>query len=119
MQHSNLLGVTRSPNDADTTSHVVVVLIVQHVAHKQDDSLVSRILPPMGGAAGFRPNLTGLVHDGDRAVAGVFDDLAFGDVDDGGAIGVAVPWHDAPRLNREFAEPELTLLDVCRFLFEI
>src|SRR5262245_20727382 len=73
----------------------------------------------MGGAAGFRLNLTGLVHDGNRAVAGIFDDLAFSDVDDGGTIGVAVPWHDAPRLNREFAEPELTLLDVCRFLFEI
>src|SRR5262245_2691494 len=28
-------------------SHVLVVLVVQHIAHEQDDGLVSEVLPPM------------------------------------------------------------------------
>jgi len=42
-----------------------------------------------------------------------------GDVDDRGTIAVAVPWHDAAGLDRELAEPQLAVLDVCRFLLEV
>src|SRR6516165_11640968 len=73
----------------------------------------------MGGAAGFRSHFARLVHNGNRAVAGVFDDLALRDVNNRGTIAVAVPWHDAARLYGELAEPELTLLDVGRFFLEI
>src|SRR6516225_372602 len=73
----------------------------------------------MRGAAGLGADIAGLVHNRNRAVAGVFDDLAFSDVDDGGTIGVAVPRHDAAGLDGELAEAELTLLDVCRFLLEV
>src|SRR3974377_2166016 len=73
----------------------------------------------MRGAAGLGADIAGLVHDWNRAVAGVFDDLAFGDVDDGGSIAVAVPRHDAAGLDGELAEAELALLDVRRLLFEI
>src|SRR6266568_4636431 len=100
-------------------SHVVIVLVVHHVAYKQDDGLISEVLPPMRGAAGLRPDFPGFVHDRIRAVAGIFDDLAFRDVDDRRSIAVAVPRYDASRLDREFAEPELTPLDICRLLFEI
>src|SRR5262245_17081794 len=79
-------------------SHVVIVLVVQHVADEQDDGLFSVILPPVRGAARLRPDLAGLVRDRDCAIAGVFDDLALGDVDDRGTVGMAVPGHDAAGL---------------------
>ena len=108
--------IQTTPNRA---SHVVIALVVQHVAHKQSDSLVSQVLPPMGGAAGLWPYLASFVQNGNRAVTGIFDDLAFRDVDDGGSIAVTVPRHDAAWLDSEFAEPELTPLDVCLLLFKI
>src|SRR5262245_11643277 len=73
----------------------------------------------MGGATRLWPYLTSFVHDRNRAVAGIFDDLAFCDVDDRRTIAVAVPRHDAAWLDSKFTEPELTLLDVCRLLFKI
>src|SRR5499427_10520395 len=73
----------------------------------------------MGGATRLWPYLASFVHNRNRAVAGIFDDLAFCDVDDRGTVAVTVPRHDAAWLNGEFAEPELTLLDVCRLLFKI
>src|SRR5262249_47845328 len=112
-------GVTRGSPAVRARSHVVVVLVVQHVADEQDDGLASIVLPPVGGAAGFRPDLAGLVHDRHGAVAGVFDDLAFGDVDDGGTVGVAVPRHDAAGLDGQLAEAELALLDIGRLLLEV
>src|SRR6516225_9487033 len=33
--------------DDGRSSHVLVVLVVQHVAHEQDDRLISQVLPPM------------------------------------------------------------------------
>src|SRR5262249_24317309 len=69
--------------------------------------------------AGLWPDIGCLVHDRNRAVASVFDDLAFGDVDNGGAIGMAVPRYDATGLDGELAEAELTLLAICRLLLEI
>src|SRR5947208_146784 len=77
-------------------SHIVVVLVVKDIAHEQNDGLVAVVLPPMRGAARLRPDLAGFMHDRIGAVAGVFDDLPLGDVDDRGTIGVAVPGHDAP-----------------------
>src|SRR6516162_9165726 len=73
----------------------------------------------MRGAARLRPDVAGLVHDRISAVAGVFDDLALGDVDDRGAVAVAVPGHDAAGLDRELAEPQLAILDVRRLLLEV
>jgi hypothetical protein len=49
----------------------------------------------MGGATRLWPYIASLVHNRNRAVAGVFDDLAFCDVDDRRTIGVTVPRHDA------------------------
>ena len=46
--------------DAGAASHVVVGLIVQYVAHKQDDRLAPEVLPPMRGAAGLRHDIAGL-----------------------------------------------------------
>ena len=45
-----------------------------------------------------------LVHDRRAAVAGVFHDLAFSDVDQRRPIGVAVPWHHATWCDRQLAE---------------
>src|SRR5262249_32121506 len=83
---------------------------------EQNDDLIAEILPPVRGAARLWPDVAGLVHDRIGAVAGVFDDLALGDVDDRRTVGVAVPGHDAARLDRELAKAELTLLDVGRLL---
>ena len=73
----------------------------------------------MGGATRLWPYLASFVHNRNRAVAGIFDDFAFCDVDDRRTIAVAVPRHDAAWLDSKFTEPELTLLDVCRLLFKI
>src|SRR5262249_60634274 len=70
-------------------------------------------------AVGFRPNIAGLMHDRISAVAGVFDDLAFGDVNDRGTIVVAVPRYDAAGFDRELAESELAFLDIRRLLLEV
>src|SRR5205807_138183 len=63
------------PFERRSPSHVLVVLVVQHVAHEQHHGLVSEVLPPMGGAASLRPDVALLVHDRYRAIAGIFDDL--------------------------------------------
>src|SRR5262249_36616317 len=84
-----------------------------------NDGLVSQVLPPMGGATRLRPYLASFVHNRNRAVAGIFDNLAFCDVDDRRTIAVTVPRHDAAWLDSKFTEPELTLLDVCRLLFKV
>jgi hypothetical protein len=60
---TGLSGVTPGSSDAEAKSHVMVVLVVHHIAYKQDDRLVSQILPPMRGAAGLRPDITGFVQD--------------------------------------------------------
>src|SRR5262249_26138575 len=112
-------GASRCLNDAHASSHVVVALVVKDIAHKQNDGLVAEVLPPVRGAARLRPDIAGFVHDRISAVAGVFDDLALGDVDDRGAVAVAVPWHDAARLDRELAETQLAILDVRRLLLEV
>src|SRR5262245_9919247 len=112
-------GASRFLNNAHASSHVVVALVVKDIAHEQNDGLVAEVLPPVRGAARLRPDIAGCVHDLISAVAGVFDDLALGDVDDRGAVAVAVPWHDAARLDRELAETQLAILDVRRLLLEV
>jgi len=73
----------RGLDDTSPSSYVVIVLVVENVAHEKNDGLVSEILPPMGRGASLRPDVACLVHDGRRAIAGVFDDFAFGDIDNG------------------------------------
>src|SRR5262249_42145733 len=107
-------SVTCCLNDAPASSHVVVALVVKDIAHEQNDRLVAEVLPPVPGAARLRPNIAGFVHDRISAVAGVFDDLTLDDVDDCGAVVVAMPGHDAAGLDRELAETQLAFLDVRR-----
>src|SRR5262244_974412 len=104
---------------SETPSHVIVALVVQHIAHEQHDGLAARVLPPVRGGIGLRPDLAGLVHNRYRTGAGVFDDLAFRDVDDGGTVAMAVPGHDAARFDGQLAEAELPVLDRGRLLLEI
>src|SRR5262249_8529952 len=85
-------GGTHPPNGP--SSHMLVVFVVKDVADEQNDGLVPEVLPPVCGAARLWSDVAGLVHDRHGAVAGVFDNLALGDVDDRGAIGMAVPRHD-------------------------
>src|SRR6516162_7108596 len=113
------LCCTSGLDDTSPSSHVVIVLVVENVAHEQNDRFAAEILPPVRGATRLRPDVTGLVHDRIGAVAGVFDDLAFGDVNNRRPIGVAVPGHDAARLDRELAESQLAFLDVGRLLLEV
>src|SRR5262249_21657861 len=110
---------SRCLNDAHASSHVVVALVVKDIAHEQNDRLVAEVLPPVRGAARLRPDVAGFVHDRIGAVAGVFDDLTLGDVDDCGAVAVAMPGHDAAGLDRELAESQLAVLDVRRLLLEV
>src|SRR5215469_8046443 len=73
----------------------------------------------MRGTTRLRPYVASFVRNRNRAVTGIFDDLPFCDVDNRGTIGVTVPRHDAAWLDSKFAEPELTILDVCRLLLKI
>jgi hypothetical protein len=98
---------------------VFIVLVVQDIADKQHDGLIAMVLPPVGGPAGLGPDVAGVVHNRHGAVAGVFDDLTFGDVDDRGPITVTVPRDYSARLNRQLAEPKLALPDVGRLLFQV
>src|SRR5437868_6916024 len=90
----------------DVDSHVLVVCVVEDVSHEQHDCLVADVLPPVRGRIGLRPYVAHLVKNGHRAVACIFDDLAFGHVDDRGAVTVAVPRDDSIRLDRQLAETE-------------
>src|SRR2546421_10187636 len=83
------------PGEGRSWLHVLVHLVVEDVGREQDHDLLSRVLPPMRRRGGLAGDLAGLVHDGHRAVAGVFGDLALDDVDDRGPVAVAVPRHDA------------------------
>src|SRR5262245_8001830 len=85
-------------------SHIVVGLVVKDIAYEQNGGLIAVVLPPVGGVALLRPDIARLMHDRIGAVAGVFDDLALGDVDDRRTVAVAVPGHDTARFDRELAE---------------
>jgi hypothetical protein len=60
-----------------------------------------------------------LMHDRNRAGAGVFEDFALDDVDNRRPIAVAVPGDDAARLNHELAQTQLAFLEFCRLIGEI
>src|SRR3954464_12116770 len=81
--------------------HIMVVRILADVTDIENDGLLAEVLPPVRGAGDFRPDLAGLVQDRVGAVAGVFDDLALLDVDQRGAIVMAVPGHDTAGLDRQ------------------
>jgi len=53
----------------------------------------------------LRFRLARRVQDRHAAGAGVFDDLALDDIDDGWAVGVAMPGDDAARLDHQLAQP--------------
>jgi len=73
----------------------------------------------MGGAEDFRADIADLVHDRIDAVGGVFDDLPLLHKYQSGTIVMAMPRHDATRLDRELAEAQLAIPDVGRLLFQI
>src|SRR6266496_722667 len=73
----------------------------------------------MRGGVDFARDVARLVHDRNRAIAGVFDDLAFDDVDDRRPIAVAVPGDDTARLDDELAQAQLTLRDFGRLVREL
>ena len=64
-------------------------------------------------------DLAGLVVDRPGAVAGVFDDLAFGDVDQRRTVVMAVPRHDAAGLDHHLAESQFAALDLRLLLAEV
>ena len=64
-------------------------------------------------------DLAGLVHDRHRAIAGVFDDLAFRHIDQRRAVVMAVPRHDAAGLDHHLAEAQLAAGDLRLLLAEI
>src|SRR6516225_9845646 len=74
-------------------SHIVVVLVVEHVADVEDYRLIPEAFPPVRSAAGFRTDVACFVNDRFTTIAGVFDNLALGHEDQRRAIGVAVPGH--------------------------
>jgi len=102
-----------------SASHVMVGFIVSDVGHEQDHGRVTEILPPVGRAVDLATKVSGLMNDRHRAVAGVFDDLALGDVNQSRTVFMAVPRHHAARLDRQFAKPELTILDHGRLFAQI
>src|SRR5262249_49170255 len=99
--------------------HVLVGLVVEHVADEQHDRLLAFVFPPMLRGIGLRPDLAGLVHDRHAAIAGIFDDLTLRDVDDRRTVAMAVPRHDAAGRDRQFTEAKLPLLDIRGLAFEI
>src|SRR4029450_13811996 len=122
-RHAGPQAVTsgnETPDGARYNSlHVVVVRILADVADIENDGLLAEVLPPMRGAGDFRPDLAGLGQDRVGAVAGVFDDFALLDIDQRRTVVMAVPGHDAARLDRQLAEAELALLYVGRLLLEV
>src|SRR6266545_6186146 len=99
--------------------HIVVVRILADIADIENDHLGTEVLPPMRGAEHLGSDIAGLVQNGLRAVAGVFNDLALLHKNESGPIVVAVPWHDAAGLDRELAEAQLAVPEVRRLLFEV
>src|SRR5215470_8146851 len=73
----------------------------------------------MRSGISFGSNLSSLVEDRHRAVAGVFHDLALGDVDERRTVAMAVPRNDAARLDGELAETKLAILELRRLLRQI
>ena len=100
-------------------SHVVIVLVVQHIGHEQNDCGVAGILPPVRGLACLAAKIAGLVHNWARAIAGVFYDLALLDVDQRWSVGVTMPRHDAARGDRQLAKAKLAVLDLGGLFAEI
>jgi hypothetical protein len=87
-------------------------LILQQIGGEEDDGLVAEIPPPMGDLRGLGHHVACLVHDRRCAVARIFVDLAFDDVNDRRPIGVAMPGHDAVRLDGQLAHAEQASVDI-------
>ena len=78
-----------------------------------------RILPPMRHVWGLGHDVACVMHQRHGAIARIFVDLAFDDVDDGGTVGVAVPGDDAARLDHELAHAEVATIDFERRLAHV
>src|SRR5262245_32261957 len=98
---------------------MLVLRIVEDVERQQRHRLLARVLPPMRRPERFPGYIAGLVEDRDRAVAAVFDDLAFDDIDERRAVIVAVPGNDAIGLDYQLANPHLAAVGLDRFVGEI
>ena len=81
-------------------------------AERRTTVLSPKSLPPMGDLRGLGHHVADLVHDRRCAVARIFVDLAFDDVNDRRTIGVAMPGHDAVRLDGQLAHAEQTVVDI-------
>src|SRR5262245_36374586 len=119
-------GATRESRDVTSSNetgagslHMVVVRVLADVADIEDDGFLAEVLPPVRGAEHFGAYVAGLVHDRLGAVRGIFDDLALLHVDQRGPIVMAVPGHDAARLDGQFPEAQLAILDIGRLLFQV
>lgn len=97
----------------------MVAGVVQQVGGEQHGRLLAGILPPVSGYVRFHGDIAGGMNDGHCAIAGVFGDAAADDIDDGGAITVAMPGHNAAGLDRKLAQAELAILHHGRFLREV
>src|SRR5829696_7290122 len=85
---------------------VFVLVVVEQVCREQHCGSLRTVLPPMLHAELLDRDLAGLLLDRDRAVAGVFVDLARDDVDEGRPVLVAVPRHHPAWLHDELAQPQ-------------
>src|SRR3981081_4662374 len=52
---------------SDLRLHILVGFVVEHVADEQHDILLGLIFTPMFSGIGLRPDLAGLVYNGQRA----------------------------------------------------
>ena len=91
----------------------------EEVGGEQHDGRVAEILPPMRYVGGLGHDVARVMHQRHGAIARIFVDLAFDDVDDGGTVGVAVPGDDAARLDHELAHAEVPAIDVERRLAHV
>src|SRR3954452_8694666 len=99
--------------------HVVVMRVLADVAYIEDDRFLAEVLPPVRGAGDLGADVAGLVHDRIDAVGSVFDDLALLHEDQGRAVVMAVPGHDAAGLDGQLAEAQLAAFDMRRLFAEV
>ena len=82
--------------------------------------MLSNPLPvPSGNFVRLCHNVTRRVVDGGSAIAGEFDDVTLDDVNDRGAIAMAMPGNDATRLDGELAHAEFAVLDLGRLFRDV
>src|SRR5580704_10903047 len=101
------------------SSHIVVVRILPDVADVENDCFLAEILPPVRGTKYFGADVAGLMRYRHFAIAGIFDDFALLDENQGGPIVMAVPGHDTAGLYGEPAKTQLAALNMGGLLAQI